>query len=161
MAGLCAEADYIFIPEDPPKKDWGDRLCKQLSQARLPYHNGILNFFYYFILWYVETIRWNAYFYQCCLVNILSRLSILIYIYITDWLLGVYGNIGLPAHSNWYEYIFSSNAHTFFFFCELIVFLRTNNEQMSATFCCVSKTRGLLLFTFQFDHKTSLSSSMY
>lgn len=34
VAGLCAEADYIFIPEDPPKVDWPKRLCQQLSQAR-------------------------------------------------------------------------------------------------------------------------------
>lgn len=34
VAGLCGEADYIFIPEDPPNADWPDRLCKQLSQAR-------------------------------------------------------------------------------------------------------------------------------
>lgn len=34
VAGLCVEADYIFIPEDPPKADWPERLCQQLSQAR-------------------------------------------------------------------------------------------------------------------------------
>lgn len=34
VAGLCGEADYIFIPEDPPSADWPQRLCKQLSQAR-------------------------------------------------------------------------------------------------------------------------------
>lgn len=33
VAGLCAEADYIFIPEDPPTREWPQRLCKQLSQA--------------------------------------------------------------------------------------------------------------------------------
>uniref|UniRef100_A0A2M4D9F9 Putative phosphofructokinase n=1 Tax=Anopheles darlingi TaxID=43151 RepID=A0A2M4D9F9_ANODA len=33
VAGLCVEADYIFIPEDPPKPDWPERLCKQLTQA--------------------------------------------------------------------------------------------------------------------------------
>lgn len=37
MAGLCAEADYIFVPEDPPKPDWPERLCEQLSQARILY----------------------------------------------------------------------------------------------------------------------------
>ncbi|XP_053666556.1 ATP-dependent 6-phosphofructokinase isoform X1 [Anopheles marshallii] len=34
VAGLCVEADYIFIPEDPPKPDWPERLCKQLTQER-------------------------------------------------------------------------------------------------------------------------------
>lgn len=34
VAGLCAEADYIFIPESPPKSDWPVRLCQQLTQAR-------------------------------------------------------------------------------------------------------------------------------
>ncbi|XP_037035820.1 ATP-dependent 6-phosphofructokinase isoform X2 [Bradysia coprophila] len=34
VAGLCAEADHIFIPEDPPKNDWPKRLCQQLSQER-------------------------------------------------------------------------------------------------------------------------------
>lgn len=34
VAGLCAEADYIFIPEDPPKVDWQTKLCQQLQQAR-------------------------------------------------------------------------------------------------------------------------------
>lgn len=47
VAGLCGEADYIFIPEDPPSADWPQRLCKQLSQARssIPIHNI---FFYKF-----------------------------------------------------------------------------------------------------------------
>lgn len=34
VAGLCAEADYIFIPEDPPTTDWPKRICEQLKQAR-------------------------------------------------------------------------------------------------------------------------------
>lgn len=34
VAGLSCEADYIFIPESPPKVDWPTRLCQQLSQAR-------------------------------------------------------------------------------------------------------------------------------
>lgn len=34
VAGLCSEADYIFIPEDPPTKDWPESMCQQLSQAR-------------------------------------------------------------------------------------------------------------------------------
>jgi hypothetical protein len=40
VAGLCSEADYIFIPEDPAKVDWPKRLCAQLSQAR---HEDIKN----------------------------------------------------------------------------------------------------------------------
>lgn len=34
VAGLSCEADYIFIPENPPRADWPTRLCQQLSQAR-------------------------------------------------------------------------------------------------------------------------------
>ncbi|XP_037805424.1 ATP-dependent 6-phosphofructokinase isoform X1 [Lucilia sericata] len=34
VAGLSCEADYIFIPEAPPKSDWPERLCQQLSQER-------------------------------------------------------------------------------------------------------------------------------
>lgn len=34
VAGLCTEADYIFIPEDPAKVDWPRRICAQLKQAR-------------------------------------------------------------------------------------------------------------------------------
>lgn len=37
VAGLCGEADYIFIPEDPPNSNWPEALCQQLSQARLHY----------------------------------------------------------------------------------------------------------------------------
>ncbi|XP_037956003.1 ATP-dependent 6-phosphofructokinase-like [Teleopsis dalmanni] len=34
VAGLSSEADYIFIPEAPPKTDWPERICQQLSQER-------------------------------------------------------------------------------------------------------------------------------
>lgn len=34
VGGLACEADFIFIPEMPPKVDWPDRLCSQLAQAR-------------------------------------------------------------------------------------------------------------------------------
>ncbi|SPP74455.1 blast:6-phosphofructokinase [Drosophila guanche] len=34
VAGLSSEADFIFIPEMPPKVDWPDRLCTQLAQER-------------------------------------------------------------------------------------------------------------------------------
>ncbi|KAH8269454.1 hypothetical protein KR018_003383, partial [Drosophila ironensis] len=32
VGGLACEADFIFIPEMPPKVDWPDRLCSQLAQ---------------------------------------------------------------------------------------------------------------------------------
>jgi 6-phosphofructokinase len=38
VAGLCTEADYIFIPEDPAKVDWPKRICEQLKQARLLFY---------------------------------------------------------------------------------------------------------------------------
>lgn len=44
VAGLCCEADYIFVPEDPPKKDWPERLCQQLSQARKSHQYSIESF---------------------------------------------------------------------------------------------------------------------
>lgn len=60
VAGLCGEADYIFIPEDPPTADWPQRLCKQLSQASasIPSHSlhkcfvslFSVNHFYFFWL---------------------------------------------------------------------------------------------------------------
>ncbi|KPU76148.1 uncharacterized protein Dana_GF12020, isoform J [Drosophila ananassae] len=34
VGGLACEADFIFIPEMPPKVDWPDRLCSQLAQER-------------------------------------------------------------------------------------------------------------------------------
>lgn len=34
VAGLCTEADAIFIPEDPANIDWKKRICEQLKQAR-------------------------------------------------------------------------------------------------------------------------------
>lgn len=34
VAGLCCEADYIFIPEYPPKSDWPEQLCQKLCQER-------------------------------------------------------------------------------------------------------------------------------
>uniref|UniRef100_A0A6M2DYB9 6-phosphofructokinase n=1 Tax=Xenopsylla cheopis TaxID=163159 RepID=A0A6M2DYB9_XENCH len=35
VAGLCVEADYIFVPEDPPDSDWPSVLCSSLSKQRL------------------------------------------------------------------------------------------------------------------------------
>lgn len=34
VAGLCCEADYIFVPENPPKSDWPEQLCQKLTQER-------------------------------------------------------------------------------------------------------------------------------
>ncbi|XP_055707472.1 ATP-dependent 6-phosphofructokinase isoform X2 [Phlebotomus papatasi] len=34
VAGLSVEADFIFIPEDPPGADWTTQLCRRLSQER-------------------------------------------------------------------------------------------------------------------------------
>ncbi|KAL9920256.1 ATP-dependent 6-phosphofructokinase isoform 1-T2 [Glossina fuscipes fuscipes] len=34
VAGLCCEADYIFVPEYPPKNDWPEQLCQKLIQER-------------------------------------------------------------------------------------------------------------------------------
>lgn len=34
VAGLTSEADYIFIPENPPPENWGERLCNKLMQER-------------------------------------------------------------------------------------------------------------------------------
>ncbi|XP_065160221.1 ATP-dependent 6-phosphofructokinase isoform X3 [Atheta coriaria] len=34
VASLACEADFVFIPEDPPTADWPDKLCRKLSQQR-------------------------------------------------------------------------------------------------------------------------------
>lgn len=34
VAALASEADFVFIPEWPPEKDWPDTLCKKLKQER-------------------------------------------------------------------------------------------------------------------------------
>lgn len=33
VCALASEADYVFIPEDPPKSDWPEKLCKKLEQV--------------------------------------------------------------------------------------------------------------------------------
>nr|CAD7399125.1 unnamed protein product [Timema cristinae] len=33
-SGMATEADYVFIPEDPPDKDWPEKLCDKLTQER-------------------------------------------------------------------------------------------------------------------------------
>lgn len=34
VAALTSEADYVFIPEWPPERDWGTKMCKKLQQER-------------------------------------------------------------------------------------------------------------------------------
>merc|ERR1719273_1671500 len=34
VAGIVCEADFIFIPEWPPEKNWPEQLCTKLSSAR-------------------------------------------------------------------------------------------------------------------------------
>ena len=34
VAALCTEADYVFIPEHPPKDGWEDKLCAKLDSTR-------------------------------------------------------------------------------------------------------------------------------
>jgi len=33
VGALASEADFVFIPEWPPEKDWPAKLCRKLSQA--------------------------------------------------------------------------------------------------------------------------------
>ena len=33
VSALCCEADYVFFPENPPSRDWPERLCNKLSQV--------------------------------------------------------------------------------------------------------------------------------
>jgi hypothetical protein len=34
VGGLTTEADFVFVPEDPPPTDWQIKLCQKLEQAR-------------------------------------------------------------------------------------------------------------------------------
>ena len=34
MAAIVSEADYVFIPEWPPEKNWPEKLCKKLMESR-------------------------------------------------------------------------------------------------------------------------------
>ena len=34
VAGIVCEADFVFIPEWPPEKDWPDNLCNKLKTGR-------------------------------------------------------------------------------------------------------------------------------
>lgn len=37
VGALASEADWVFIPEWPPEKDWRDILCKKLAAVSLPF----------------------------------------------------------------------------------------------------------------------------
>lgn len=39
VTGLASEADFIFVPEDPPAINWPDKLCRKLLQV-------VLNFWF-------------------------------------------------------------------------------------------------------------------
>lgn len=34
VAALASEADFVFIPEWPPERDWPQVICKKLQQER-------------------------------------------------------------------------------------------------------------------------------
>lgn len=34
VAALTSEADYVFVPENPPPEDWQKRLCDKLEQVK-------------------------------------------------------------------------------------------------------------------------------
>jgi len=35
VTALTSEADYVFIPESPPPRDWPEKLCNKLEKVRL------------------------------------------------------------------------------------------------------------------------------
>lgn len=35
---MASEADYVFIPEDPPSPNWPEKMCKKLKQV---FHNFV------------------------------------------------------------------------------------------------------------------------
>jgi len=37
VTALTSEADYVFVPEMPPPRDWPTKLCNKLEQARYIY----------------------------------------------------------------------------------------------------------------------------
>lgn len=37
VTALTSEADYVFVPEMPPPRDWPNKLCGKLEQARYIY----------------------------------------------------------------------------------------------------------------------------
>ena len=34
VAGIVTEADFVFVPENPPKVGWEEKLCAKLQAAR-------------------------------------------------------------------------------------------------------------------------------
>lgn len=58
VAGNVSEADYIFVPESPPPRDWQKKLCTKLAQARI--ENRVLRSFVPFFavnnISYIEAI---------------------------------------------------------------------------------------------------------
>ncbi|XP_044757797.1 ATP-dependent 6-phosphofructokinase isoform X1 [Coccinella septempunctata] len=34
LSAMASEADYVFIPEDPPNQNWPEKMCKKLKQER-------------------------------------------------------------------------------------------------------------------------------
>jgi 6-phosphofructokinase 1 len=34
VAGIVSEADFVFIPEWPPEKNWPEKLCRKLIESR-------------------------------------------------------------------------------------------------------------------------------
>ena len=36
MAGLSTGSDFVFIPEDPPGKEWETEMCELISKVGLP-----------------------------------------------------------------------------------------------------------------------------
>ena len=45
VAALTSEADWVFIPEWPPEKNWEDALCNKLSQVIYYFLTGDLLLF--------------------------------------------------------------------------------------------------------------------
>lgn len=35
VAALASEADYVFIPEDPVKVDWKQKICQKILQVHI------------------------------------------------------------------------------------------------------------------------------
>lgn len=33
-AALSSEADFVFIPENPVKENWGEKMCQKLAQVQ-------------------------------------------------------------------------------------------------------------------------------
>lgn len=44
VGALTSEADYVFVPEDPPPVDWQKKLCDKLEQASPPMQSKEFDF---------------------------------------------------------------------------------------------------------------------